>query len=176
MPVLTYLTEAVVKSNVRTLNGKIVSRPTLLTSDGINPIYVCDVDIGLSDPNSLVVYDIDYENPTGLLESALKTILRNVPVSRANYELMYADVGNPVNLTRTASGNWEITGFSQEMPGNYHRVAVDLGDMTIGTIQDLSIVGRLLTLGELGTYGIWGSIPFGASGLFLGGVFQKLVI
>jgi len=182
MPVLTDLAAAEVKRGVKTLYGKVLTRPALLVSDGINLVYACDVDIGATDPTGRI--DQYKDDLTGLpgqddwtLQDTLtvNTILHNVTIARNNADLIYADVGAPVTLSRSMSGQWEITGFSMEQPGTYTLVPVNLGDMTIGTVIDLSIDGRLLTLGELGTMAPFGTLPFGASGIFIGGILRQIV-
>jgi len=200
MPVLTDLAAAQVKRDAKILYGKVLSRPALLVSDGIDVTYACDVEIGPTDPTGRIsqYYTLDRQgNPRtdrkglttpGLISglpgqqgwdidasAMINSVLRNVTIARNNLDLMYADVGTPVTLTRSASGQWEITGFAQEMPGTYTMVPVDLGNMTIGTIIDLSIDGRLLSLGELGTLEPFGTLPLGASAIFVGGVMMSIV-
>lgn len=166
MSTLTYLLSAQVKDASKTLNGKILTRPTLLVTDGISIIYACDVDIGLKDPagNDQVASLIDRYN----------TVLRNVPVARANYDLLYADVGAAVKLERSLSGQYTITGFSDERPGTYIRIPVDLDELTIGVIEDLTITARPLTLGEFLTYGGFGSVPLGAIAVFEGSTLLRI--
>jgi hypothetical protein len=72
-------------------------------------------------------------------------------------------------MTRSASGQWQITGFSMEQPGTYNLVPVDLTTMEIGSVLDMSIDSRLLTFSELGSLEPFGSLPLGASGIFSGG-------
>lgn len=103
------------------------------------------------------------------------TVMRNVTISRANAELIYADVGAAVRLERTGTGEWQIMGFAIEQPGTYTVIPVNLDDMTIGPIADLSITTRLLTFGELGTFDDFGVLPFGASAIFMGNVLQRVV-
>ncbi len=166
MSTLTYLIKASIRDARSELNGKILTRPALLVTDGISQIYACDVDIGIKDPsgNSQVDNLIDQYN----------TVLRNVPIARSDYELIYADVGAAVRLRRTSSGQYEIVGFSDEMPGTYIRVPVDLTDLTIGTIEDVSITSRPLTYEELATYGGYGVVPYGAIGIFQGGTLIRI--
>lgn len=166
MATLTYLMRAELRDARAELNGKILTRPSLLVTDGISLVYACDVDIGVKDPagNDQVADLIDQYN----------TVLRNVPVARSDYELIYADVGAAVRLRRTGSGQYEIVGFSDEMPGTYIRVPVDLDDFTIGAIEDVSISSRPLTLEELSTFGDFGTTPFGAIGVFQGGTLIRI--
>lgn len=194
MPILTDLAAAQVRRGVKTLYGKTLSRPSLLVSDGVSAIYACDVEIGPVDPTGLISQyneqkkhgqiKVNRDGTTvpgdlsGLpgqegwtLDDVLRvnTILHNVTIARANADLLYADVGSPVTLTRSASGQWQVTGFSQEMPGTYNLVPVDLSTMEIGSVLDMSLDTRLLTWGEMGTLEGFGSLPLGASGIFSGG-------
>lgn len=132
------------------LDGKVLTRPALLVTDGNGLTYAVDVDIGKDAP------------------------LKNVPLARANADLIYAEVGNPCRLRRTASGQWEVVGFSKEMPGTYTRFAVSLSDFTFGPVEDLTLEARPLTYAELITYGGYGAVPYGAVGIFKGGVLQEI--
>ena len=166
MSSLTYLLRAEVNAGRSELNGKTLTRPTLLVTDGVSVVYACDVDIGVKDAagNDQVNDLIDKYN----------TILRNVPVARSDYELIYADVGAAVRLRRSASGQFEIVGFSGEMPGTYIRVPVNLDDMTIGVIHDLTLTARPLTLIELSTFGGFGSVPFGSIAIYQGSTLLRI--
>jgi hypothetical protein len=144
---------AVVENSKNEINGKILTRPALLVTDGDSRTYCVDVDIG-----------IDSEAET----------LKNVPLARASRDLLYADVGNACRLRRTASGQWEVVGYSKELPGTYKRFAVNLTDFSFGPVEDRSISGRLLTYEELGIYGTYGSIPYGATVIFKGDVATNL--
>lgn len=135
------------------INGKILTRPALLVTDGDSRTYCVDVDIGISgDSNTL----------------------KNVPLARANRELVYAEAGNVCRLRRSASGQWEVSGFSKEGPGTYKRFAVSLADLSFGSLEDLTLQARPLTYAELAVYGTYGSIPYGAIGIFKGGVLQEI--
>lgn len=188
MPVLTDLASASVKRGVKILYGTVMSTPALLVSDGVNAVYACDVNIGPTDPtgriNQYTHPDSDRsEKLTGLpgqheweLSDSLtvNTVMHNVTIARNNADLIYAAVGSPVVLARSASGQWQITGFSQEQPGTYTLVPVNLGDGTLGTVMDLSLEARMLTLIELGGLRPFGDIPLGAGGIFSGGVLLQI--
>lgn len=198
MPVITDAASAQVKRGVKKLYGTVLSKPALLVSDGINLIYACDVEIGMTDPTgrNYQYYNEDTEETggtgdedddliTGLpgqetwdLDQSLMidTTLHNVIISRGNADLIYADVGNPVWLERSNNGQWMVMGFSIEQPGTYTLIPVNLGNGTIGTVVDMSVEGHVLTLGELGTMKPFGAIPFGASAIFRGGVLQRVVV
>lgn len=175
MGVLTDLAEARVKKGVRRLFGKVLTRPALLVSDGVSLTYACDIDIGITDPSGTIdqlqdsLGGLPGQDDWTLEESrTINNILRNVVIARNNADLIYADVGAAVVVERTHNGHWQVTGFSIEQPGTYTLVPVSIGNNTIGTIVDLTIEGRLLTLGELGTFAPFGTLPFGATGIFIG--------
>jgi len=193
MPVLTDLASAEVRRQVKTLYGDVMSRPAVVMSDGLNETYACDVRVGPTDPTGKINQYINEKNGkksalTGLpgqppedwqlddsLPGHIDNTLHNVLISRNNQDLIYAEIGSPVVMTRTESGYWEITGFTLEKPGTHHLYPVDLGDMTIGTVIDLSIDTRLLTLAEIGEEQPFGILPFGASAIFEGGELVRIV-
>lgn len=193
MPVLTDLASAEIKRHVKTLYGQTLTRPQLLVSDGLNIVYAVDVQIGPTDPTGRINQYIDEKNGkstmlTGLpgqkpedyqlddsLPGHVDTTLHNVPLARNNTELIYADVGSPVRVDRTESGNWLVTGLSIERPGTHILYPVDLGDMSLGPIMDLSISTRLLTLAELGEFAPFGNLPLGASAIFEGPNLLRIV-
>lgn len=175
MSLLTYITQTEIRDAAKELDGKVLTRPALLVTDGVALIHAVDVDIGQD------------------------RILKNIPIARANRDLLYAEVGAAVRLRRGESGRYEVTGFSQQQPGTYFRVPVNLpflsfgnagiktgtepppapsplpsGPIVIGTPVNNSLVGRPLTYEELDTYGIYGTIAYGSTGIFKGGVLQEL--
>lgn len=197
MPVLTDMASAEVKRHVRKLYGLTLTRPTVLVSDGLNDVWACDVHIGPTDPTGRINQYIDEKNGkstmlTGLpgqkpedwqlddsLPGGIDTTLHNVQIARNNADLIYADVGAAVIVERSESGNWQVTGFSQERPGTHFLYPVDLGSMSVGPVMNLSIETRLLTFAELGETNPvehpFGSLPFGASAIFQGGELLQIV-
>lgn len=198
MPVLTDLASAEVKRGVKKLYGMTLTRPSLLVSDGIGSHYAVDVHIGPTDPTGRIKQylndkdnkgeDPDDDIVTGIpgqgpedwqlddsLPGHVDLTLHNVSLARNNRDLIYADVGAAVICERSESGNWQVTGFSMERPGTHMLYPVDLGDMTLGTVIDLSIETRLLDLGEMGTAAPFGDLPFGASAIFEGGELTQIV-
>jgi hypothetical protein len=161
MSVLSNLTEAKLRDAKTEIQGKVLSRPALLVTDGEVLVYACDVDIGIS---TLTGYDqtpdlVDKNNST----------LRNVPISKNNRELIYAEVGNAVQLRRSTSGRYEIVGYAKEMPGTYKRYPIDLVNLTIGAVEDLTISAIPIPLGDLQNFGGgFGFIPLGAIGIYRG--------
>jgi hypothetical protein len=152
MSLLTYLTQAEIRDAAEELDGKILTRPALLVTDGANLLYAVDVDIGQKSP------------------------LKNVPIARGNRDLLYADAGNACRLRRSASGQYEVVGFSKEQPGTYTRIPVDLGDLTLGPVEDISITARPLQYGDLIDFGGYGMVPYGAVAIFRGGTLLELRI
>ena len=113
-----------------------------------NWVWACDVDLG-------------EEN-----------ILRCVPVASNNRELIYAEQGRAVTLTRLNNGKWVITGLAKSLYSTVHYIYMSFLDDTY-TILSKSLRGyviRPLTYGELGTlaapyYG-YGVLPYGVQGKF----------
>jgi hypothetical protein len=204
-------------ANDRTeLNGKVLTRPALLVTDGDGLTYAVDVDIGSTAPGGLIsdgawnaltndpvlpspsadnrghYYRVGVGNPShvppiavgnwmvsdgsewSLVTDLFDSALHNVTLARANADLIYAEVGNPCRLRRTTNGRWEVIGFSKEMPGTYTRFAVNLADLSFGPVEDLSVDARPLTYAELASFGGYGTVPYGAIGVFIGGVLQEI--
>jgi hypothetical protein len=104
-----------------------------------------------------------------------------VPIAAANKDLIYAEVGSAVRLRRSDSGRWEVVGFSKRRIGTYTRVGVSIPDpgfdpipYTLESPVDIGLTARVLTYDELITYGGYGAIPYGATGIFRGGVLIEL--
>ncbi len=153
MSLLTYVTNAAIRDAAVELDGKILTRPALLVSDGLNLVYAVDVDIGQSAP------------------------LKNVPIARGNRDLLYAEVGNAARLRRSLSGQYEVIGFTKELPGTYTRVEVCIDDGILGAIEDRTIEGRIVTLGELADFGAgFGSTPLEAVAIYQGSTLLELRI
>ena len=163
---LTYLVQAQIKDARLELNGKTLSRPTLQVTDGTVQIYACDVDIGIKDPSG--------DDQVKLLADEFNTILYNVPIARAGYDLIYADAGAAVRLRKSVSGQYQIIGFSDEMPGTYVRIPVNIQNFTIGLTQNLGLTARALTLAELQTFGGFGTVPFGSIAVYQGATLLRI--
>lgn len=153
MSLLTQVTRSEIRSAAVELDGKILTRPALLVSDGVNLVYAVDVDIGQGTP------------------------LKNVPIARGNRDLIYADVGNAARLRRSASGQYEVVGFTKEMPGTVTRVCVHLADGVLGAIEDMTISGEVVTLAQLATFGSgFGYTPLEAVAIYQGDTLLELRI
>ena len=207
MPVFTDVSSAEIRRTTTRLYGTLTTRPQILVSDGLNDAWAADVNIGPTDPSGNIQQYLNKKNGksesnldliTGLplqkpedwqLDDSLPasttgkggidTTMHNVVIARNSLDLIYADVGAPVICERSESGQWQIVGFSMERPEEHHLYPVDLGDMTLGTVIDLSVATRLLTLAEMGeTQPVeypFGSLPFGASAIYQGGVLLRIV-
>lgn len=145
------------------IDGRTTSRPMLVVSDGASLSYGVNVTLP----------GINGREPTELV---------GVPIARANKEIFYgAEVGSPCRLRRTASGQFEVVGFSRTMPGTLHLIPVTVppftlgpaSGTTIGPAEDRTLIVRPLTLGDLAQYGGFGIVPLGALASFVGGTFRE---
>ena len=171
MSVLTNLTNAVIRDSRLELDGKVISRPQLLVTDGEQLTYSCDVDIGIIDIRG---YDQQESLISVVNGENIGSILHNVPIAAGNRDVIYAEVGAAVRLRRTSSGRYQIIGFSKMMPGTYKRYPINLETFELGAIEDLTTTARALTLAELADYGGFGTTPFGAIAIFRGTTFIRL--
>jgi hypothetical protein len=168
MALLTYLIDAQQRDAQQELDGKVLTRPTLSVTDGLSTTYACDCDIGL-------VNNQGNDQSANLLNvGTLGSVLHNVPIARGNMDVVYADVGAAVRLRRSASGRYEIIGFSKQMPGTYVRIPVDLDDFTFGPIEDLSITSLPIAYGDLVNYGGYGTAAYGATAIYQGTTLIKV--
>lgn len=129
----------------RTLQGKALTRPTLLVSDGTGLTYAIDVDIG------------NGAEP-----------LRNVPIAPGNRDIIYGEAGSAVTLRATASGQYTVVGFAKEMPGTYTRTPIDVQTSALGASVDLTLSSRALTYDELINHGGYGAAAYGLIGVYRG--------
>lgn len=178
---ITDVTNAIIRQRTTQITGVVASTPALLVTDGKNTQYACDVQISMVTSDGVLnQIQLDLYGVVGGMDfkesdtTTIGTILRNVPIANNNGSMQYAAIGMGVQLTRVSSGQWEITGFTQQLPGTRFRYGVNLASMVIGEIVDLSLTVRPLTLGEVGTLGGFGQVPLGARGVFVGGKFQRI--
>ncbi len=141
-------------------DGKTTSRPALLITDGVSLTYGVNVQ----------------------LDDDANTELIGVPIARANRDIFYgAEVGSPCRLRRTASGQWEVVGFSRSMPGTFVSIPVTVPNFVlgpasatvIGAAVDQTLSVRPVTLGDLATLGGFGVVPLGVLAAYRGGTFQE---
>lgn len=168
MTVLTWLIDAQQRDAQQELDGRVLTRPGLTVTDGLSTTYACDVDIGITNQQG------NDQSANLLNVGALGSVLHEVPIARGNMDVVYADVGAAVRLRRSASGRYEIIGFSKQMPGTYIRVPVNLDDFTFGALEDLSITSRPLTYAELAEFGGYGAAAYGSIAIFQGSTLIKV--
>lgn len=165
---LTYLIRGEIDQSIREIDGTILTRPTLLVTDGLSLTYGCDVDVGLK----------SLDGNTG---DEVVAPLRNVPIAANSRDLIYADAGTAVRLRRSETGRWEVTGLSKRRPGSYTRTPVHIPEpgfgpiaYDLGTTAEVGLVARALSYDELASFGGYGVVPYGATGIFRGGVLIEL--
>ena len=77
--------------------------------------------------------------------------------------------------TLAADGRFEVSGFSQEMPGSFDRFAVDLGTLAFGPLENLTLEALAVAYGDLATIGGgYGITPYGTTAIYRGGVLIEL--
>ncbi len=118
-----------------------------------------------------------------ILGDVQNRILYNVPVAQGNRDLIYANAGMAVTLTRSQAGTFEISGFATNRPGTRTRVAVHLGTVAPGdgspgtppTVlpgYDVTLNVHQLTLDDMGDPAFaaagWGSMPLGSYAVYRG--------
>ena len=126
--------------------GTIASPFYELYVDGDSSVWAVDVDIGQEE------------------------VLQGVPVASSNREIIYAEIGKSVILTRMNDNKWCVSGLSKVTVGLEHIIYMSFAD-DLGSIVGENWSGsltRLLTLGELGDLGpaAFGALPLGAHGRF----------
>lgn len=179
MSFVTYLAEAEIRDSRGTITGKVFSRPSLSYTDGINVTYSCDVDVGQEG----VIND---NGDIGIVP------LRNVPIASNNKSLVYAEVGQAVELRKDSSGRWEVSGLSKTFPGTFTLVGITISQpchtfpiighegqviptsVIVGDPTGIGLEVRTLTYGELATSGSYGITPYGASGVFENGTLIEI--
>ena len=122
-----------------------------------NWVWACDVDLG------------DEE------------VLRCVPVASNNREIIYAEQGRSVTISRLNDGKWVINGLAKSTKSTVHYIYLSFGEDTYQILRK-ELRGyyiRPLTYGELGTlvapYG-YGVLPYGIYGRFKAdGTFAEIV-
>ncbi|MBW1953574.1 MAG: hypothetical protein JRI66_10905 [Deltaproteobacteria bacterium] len=118
----------------------------LYDSDG-NWVWACDVDIG------------DEE------------MLRCIPIATNNREILYAEQGRAVTLSRLNNGKWVITGLAKSLKSTVHYIYLSFTEELYQVLRKelRGYVIRPLTYGELGAlvppYG-YGVLPYGAQARF----------
>lgn len=99
------------------------------------------------------------------------SVLRCVPVAANNRDVIYAQQGKGVTLSRMGNGKWAITGLSKTLHSTVHWTYVTFKDdvFTIASTRMVGDVRRPLTYGELGSLVEplgYGTLPYGIQGRF----------
>ena len=108
-------------------------------------------------------------------------VLRCVPVAANNRELIYAEQGRAVTLSRLNNGKWVITGLAKSLNSTVHYIYMSFTDDTYNILGKSlrGFVIRPLTYGELGTLVPppgYGTLPYGVQGKFKAdGAFVEIV-
>ena len=120
-------------------------------------VWACDVDLGNEE------------------------VLRCVPVAANNREIVYAEQGRAVTLSRLGNGKWVITGLAKSLKSTVHFIYLSFSDdmYQINRKELRGYVIRSLTYGEIGEliapYG-YGTLPYGVQGKFRAdGTFIEIV-
>lgn len=167
MGVLTYFVDAQVKKSKEYMEGRTLTIPAPNLTDGIGTTYSVNVDIGITNQQGV--------DQSSNLVNSRSTVLYNVPIARGAGDVYYADVGSPVTLKRTTSGQYEVIGFAKSMPGSYTRTPVNIEDLTLGIIEELTVTSVIIPYDQFPLYGGYGVLPYGARALYRGGVFIQVV-
>lgn len=119
------------------------------------------VQLQVDGSNWLWAVDVDTGQPE---------VLRNVPVASNNHELIYAQQGMSVALSKMNDGRWVVTGLAKTSRGLGHVMYVSFNEDRATVVRDemTGHIIRPLTLGELGTLSPagFGFFPFGCRGRF----------
>lgn len=123
-----------------------IASPFYQIGDGNGWMWAADVDIGEAE------------------------VLRGVPVAANNREIIYAEIGKAVALTRLGDGRWCIAGLAKTSRGLGHLIYLSYEDDMARVVGEdwTGNVTRPLTLGELGDLGpaAFGALPLGVHGRF----------
>lgn len=131
------------------MKGKIVGNFHQVQDNAGNWVWACDVDIGGGEA----------------------TNLRSVPIASNNLDVIYAEQGKGVSMSRMGSAKWAISGLSKVVTDTVHTTLVTFSD-DIWAITGSVMVGnviRPITYGELGTLiagSGYGVLPYGAQAKF----------
>jgi hypothetical protein len=131
------------------ITGKIASEFYCLYDDASGWVWAADVDIS---------------------QNGQDETLQGVPIATNNTDIIYAQEGKTVALSKMSNGKYAITGLAKSSRGLGHITYVSFTD-DIATINSTAWAGytyRALTYGELATYGGYGVLPYGARGKFDG--------
>ena len=130
-----------------TLNGKVISGFYRLYDTDGNWCWVADVHIGDG------------------------KILKSVPVSSNNVDIIYSQQNKGVVLTKIANNRWIISGITKVIVDDIHYTYVTFQDDIFFIVSDETVGVRVrpLTYGELGAFIVpygYGILPYGIQGKF----------
>lgn len=134
----------VYKREQRILSAVLLTRPQLSSSGGSAMTYTADVRVetqGVTKDGQGVRVPMQ---------------LKNVPIASGNRLLIYADIGQPVTLSRNPGGRYEIIGMYKRSVGHSRElIIVDLcAERIIEIIDDTTSSGPV-------TYGFFATRPDG---------------
>jgi hypothetical protein len=139
-----------IKDQRTDMRGKIVSDFYRQQDNSGNWVWCCDVDLGGNSVNNL----------------------RSVPIASNNLDVIYAEQGKGVALSRIGSAKWTITGLSKVITDTIHTITVSFRDdiwEVVGSVMKGDVI-RPVTYGELGTLIAdspgYGMLPYGAQAKF----------
>lgn len=150
------LISSVLSSTEATIPGKVASDFYEINDVEGGYVWGCDVDIGQS---------MTYTDKTGRQQTT--SVLQNVPIAMNNREIFYAQVGWPVLLRRMTTSRYAIVGLGKSIKTTTEITYVSFTNgVQITSRAVRGFYYRRLTLGELGDNGQFGTLPFGAIGVF----------
>jgi hypothetical protein len=154
---LRRLMEAVAAKTATSMTGTVASAFYQLYDSVEGWVWACDVDTGTEQ----TIEDINGDEVT-------TTVMTGVPIATNNRDILYAQQGWPVTLQKMAGNKWSIVGLAKSKIGTnvYIFVTFDQGFGSSTRKITLGKYTRLLTYEELGVYGLYGDIAYGAVGRF----------
>ncbi len=164
--ILPELVHAMIRDTLPTLEGRVLSSPSLLRSGDTGELtYAVDVEITgdlAPDPSGMSAED----------RLAART-LKMVPVGLPHSSLWMAQPGMFVTLRRNRNSTlpFEIIAPAKSGPGYRIHKAVNVADGTSSAAVDWSVTIEVVEFGDLQTLGGYGTVPYGARALYQGGVF-----
>ena len=138
-----------IKDQKTDMTGKIVGDFHQQQDNAGNWVWACDVELGGGETANL----------------------RSVPIASNNLDVIYAERGKGVSLSRIGSAKWAITGLSKIVTDTVHTILVTFSDDIWGITGSVMVgnIIRPVTYGELGSllapYG-YGVLPYGIEAKF----------
>lgn len=146
----------VIASKDATITGKVASEFYEIEDVSGGYCWGCDVDIGTS-----MTYTDEYN------QEQTTSVLQSVPIAMNNREIFYAQVGWPVLLRRMSNSKYAIVGLGKSIKTTTEITYVSFTNgVSVVSRETRGYYYRRLTLGEMGTVEPFGTLPFGAIGVF----------